>query len=235
MILLVNTIFIHSISFVFVSNGDLFTQNRTTIGEVDWVRQMIDEYDDIAKQTGAKIINFCGHDCVPWDLTTQACAKKLIEKNCNESVRHIQFFDEVREEASGGTWASVFHALGNRVSFKSKLGFDPLLKKNTQTGATKASSNIVVKNTNYLKHSKEYNAWLVPFVMASVNANCVRRSNALLDFGTQVTYEEGMVAGSFFEGFMTFVGLLMGFTMLLCPPLQYLARNTFIPPPGNEQ
>lgn len=37
-------------------------------GETDWVRQMIDLYDDAARKTGAKIISFCGHDCIPWDL-----------------------------------------------------------------------------------------------------------------------------------------------------------------------
>lgn len=29
---------------------------------------MIDRYDDLARRSGAKIVHFCGHDCVPWDL-----------------------------------------------------------------------------------------------------------------------------------------------------------------------
>jgi hypothetical protein len=37
-------------------------------GETDWVRDMIDKHDAAAKASGARIVHFCGHDCVPWDL-----------------------------------------------------------------------------------------------------------------------------------------------------------------------
>ena len=43
-------------------------------GEVDWVRSMIDRYDDVAKETGAKLLSCCGHDCIPWDLITYKLA-----------------------------------------------------------------------------------------------------------------------------------------------------------------
>ena len=46
-------------------------------GETDWVRQMIDRFDETAKRTGATIVHFCGHDCVPWDLSVLACADHL--------------------------------------------------------------------------------------------------------------------------------------------------------------
>jgi short subunit dehydrogenase-like uncharacterized protein len=39
-------------------------------GESDWVRDMIDKYDDVARSTGARIVNLAGHDCIPWDLVT---------------------------------------------------------------------------------------------------------------------------------------------------------------------
>ena len=32
-------------------------------GESDWVREMIDKYDDNAKISGARIVHMCGHDC----------------------------------------------------------------------------------------------------------------------------------------------------------------------------
>lgn len=37
-------------------------------GETDWVRGMIDQHESNAKASGARIVHFCGHDCVPWDL-----------------------------------------------------------------------------------------------------------------------------------------------------------------------
>lgn len=39
-------------------------------GELAWVRQMIEQYDAQACQTGAKILNMCGFDAIPWDLLT---------------------------------------------------------------------------------------------------------------------------------------------------------------------
>jgi short subunit dehydrogenase-like uncharacterized protein len=38
-------------------------------GETDWVREMVDQFDDAAKVSGANIVSFCGHDCIPWDLS----------------------------------------------------------------------------------------------------------------------------------------------------------------------
>ena len=32
------------------------------------MRGMIDQHDTSAKASGARIVHFCGHDCVPWDL-----------------------------------------------------------------------------------------------------------------------------------------------------------------------
>lgn len=37
-------------------------------GETDFVREMVDTYDDLARESGAFIISSCGNDCVPWDL-----------------------------------------------------------------------------------------------------------------------------------------------------------------------
>jgi len=37
-------------------------------GEVFWVRNMIEKYDEIAKESGAKLLSSCGNDCVPYDL-----------------------------------------------------------------------------------------------------------------------------------------------------------------------
>jgi short subunit dehydrogenase-like uncharacterized protein len=41
-------------------------------GEVDWVRVITDKYDALARESGARIINMCGHDCVPWELSVRS-------------------------------------------------------------------------------------------------------------------------------------------------------------------
>jgi hypothetical protein len=95
-------------------------------GESDWVREMIDKYDDVAKVSGARIVHFCGHDCVPWDLLVLELSKKIKQKQ--DSIAEVHFYDEIRSAPSGGTMDTVFHALGNRTKYKAECGFDPLLK-----------------------------------------------------------------------------------------------------------
>lgn len=95
-------------------------------GEVHWVRQMIDKYDDIANQTGAKLVSCCGCDSVPWDMCALQQAQKLKEKG--ETLDKVHFFDEMNGGASGGTLETVFESV-NAVqsgSKKNKCGFDPM-------------------------------------------------------------------------------------------------------------
>lgn len=50
---------------------------------------MIDRYDETAKLSGARIVSFCGHDCVPWDLAVLQCAELLKAKgDVLTEVRH---------------------------------------------------------------------------------------------------------------------------------------------------
>ena len=53
------------LSSSYVGNG---TDYCDITGETDWVREMIDKHDNRARETGSRIVHFCGHDCVPWDL-----------------------------------------------------------------------------------------------------------------------------------------------------------------------
>ena len=69
-------------------------------GESDWVRQMIDRFDDEARRSGARIVHFCGHDCVPWDLLTLQAAKQL--KSKGETLSSIECFDEIRGLCASG-------------------------------------------------------------------------------------------------------------------------------------
>jgi short subunit dehydrogenase-like uncharacterized protein len=73
---------------------------------------MIDKYDDVARASGARIVHFCGHDCVPWDLAVRECAKAL--KQTGEALKTVKCFDMIKAAPSGGTLETVFHSLENR-------------------------------------------------------------------------------------------------------------------------
>lgn len=70
--------------------------------------------------------------------------------------------------------------------YKSGLGFDPLLKS---LSGGKSEGKFSVKNQSLLGYSPEYQSWVGPFVMAAVMANCVRRSNAVLNYSPKLTYK----------------------------------------------
>jgi short subunit dehydrogenase-like uncharacterized protein len=46
--------------------ANLGTNYCDITGEVGWVREMIERYDDIAFKNGAKIVNCCACDSIPW-------------------------------------------------------------------------------------------------------------------------------------------------------------------------
>ncbi len=61
--------------------------------------------------------------------------------------------------------------------------------------------------------------------MAAVNANCVRRSNAILNYGDNLKYSEGTVYPSFMAGFVTLIQLMLLGAALVVPPLQWFLRK----------
>jgi short subunit dehydrogenase-like uncharacterized protein len=41
---------------------------------------MIDQFDVAARKSGSRIVHFCGHDCIPWDLSVLELSKALKKK-----------------------------------------------------------------------------------------------------------------------------------------------------------
>jgi len=37
-------------------------------GEPTWIKKVVENYHEVAKKTGARIVNSCGWDCVPSDM-----------------------------------------------------------------------------------------------------------------------------------------------------------------------
>eukprot|EP01031_Cornospumella_fuschlensis_P027154 gene27154-32800_t len=196
-------------------------------GETDWVRRMIDQFDDAAKVSGSRIVHFCGHDCVPWDLAVLECSNAL-QKN-GEQLSTVSFYDEINSGPSGGTLATVFHVLSDRTRLKAALGFDPLVK--TMSGE-KSTAKFITKTPSVLGYSSEHRCFTTPFVMAMVMANCVRRSNALLNYSPKLTYKEAAVNASFFSAFVSWMGMIVLGTALVFPPFQYLLQKFVLPEPG---
>lgn len=197
-------------------------------GETDWVRKMIDLYDNVARTTGARIVHFCGHDCVPWDLCVLELSKKMQSKN--DVLEQVSFFDYIRSDPSGGTLATIFHSLSARVLYKSTLGFDPLLKT---LQCTRSDCKLSSKNQAFLGFANKIQSWVGPFVMAPVMANCVRRSNAVLGYNpSTLKYSEAQVYPNFMAGVIFLTYMIIFGTAILFPPLRWLVQGNLLPNPG---
>ena len=44
---------------------------------------------EAAVMSGARIVHFCGHDCIPWDLCVQQLAKALSQKDKDETLTEV--------------------------------------------------------------------------------------------------------------------------------------------------
>jgi len=182
-------------------------------GETNWVRKMIESYDHIAKASGARIVHFCANDCIPWDISTVAIANSL---KSGEQLKTIKFFNELNLAPSGGTMATAKHHLAGPLGMKSTLGFDPLIKS---IDGSKSDSLTIGKNPKFLSWSSDYKAWVGPWVMADVNLNCVRRSNAIMGYHPKLEYSEFIVYPGFMAACVNLITMAATGTALFCPPI----------------
>jgi len=207
-------------------------------GESDWVREMIAKYDDVARASGARIVSKCGHDSLPWDITTLMLVKKLREKESSCELAKIEFWDDIKSSPSGGTLETAFSIMFGEKQKKAEevkaLGYDPMLK--LPAGASGPSDyQVKAKNVSFLETAnpkKGHSATRTLFFMAGVNANALKRSNALNKYGTKVTYCEGQQ----FSGIVPAVCHLAGMAALglglYIPPIRFLMRKYILPKPG---
>lgn len=197
-------------------------------GETDWVRIMIDKYDDVARESGAKIVPLCGHDCVPWDLSVLRLATEF--QKDGDMLTEVHCYDEILASASGGTMKTVFTALANRRHYKATLGFDPLLKNNQGLKSECTLKPDVQVATTY---SKEHGHMVGFFFMSMVMANCIRRSNALLEYSKKLVYYEAIVYPNVFTAINTTIGTFMLGAIIAAPPVSWLfLKLGLIPSPG---
>ena len=76
-------------------------------GEPAWMHQMIQEHDQKAKDSGARIVFSCGFDSIPFDLGVYFLQEKVKSKVGNTSTAIRGRVRTMNGEFSGGTAASM--------------------------------------------------------------------------------------------------------------------------------
>ena len=78
-------------------------------GEVQWIRKMVDTYEDKAKASGARIVHCCGFDSIPSDMGVwflQEKAAETLGAPCQDVRMRVKI---AKGEFSGGTVASMMN------------------------------------------------------------------------------------------------------------------------------
>ena len=216
-----------------VSNG---TDYVDLTGEAIFIKDMMDKYQEAAKQSGARIVNSCGFDSIPSDLGvyfTQKQAEAKFDSACD--VIHMRV-KAAKGGLSGGTIASmatIFEEVGQDKSRRKQVANPYLLNDD------KNAPNVRQSNVSKPEYDSEHKRWLAPFVMASINTRIIHRSNQLLgyEYGRDFRYDEAMWMKDGIKGKLTSYALsagLLGFaTAMMITPSRELLSKHVLPKSGS--
>ncbi|WP_372982212.1 trans-acting enoyl reductase family protein [Marinobacter sediminum] len=203
-------------------------------GEVQWIRKMVDRFEDEAKASGARIVHCCGFDSIPSDMGVwflQQQAEQTFGEPCQDVRMRVK---ALKGEFSGGTVASM-------MNIAKEAGADPKLRKElanpfsiSPAGHRSETRQPSLKGAEY---DKTFDVWLAPFVMGAINTRIVHRSNGLQNarYGKEFTYDEAMMTGRGMKGRLAAYSITGGlgafFTASAIKPTRWLVEK-FVPQPG---
>ncbi|MCP9622496.1 enoyl-ACP reductase [Nocardia otitidiscaviarum] len=168
-------------------------------GEPLFIRECIDRFGDKAAETGAKIVNSCGYDSIPSDLSVYQLYRRSVADNTGE-LTDTTLVAAFKGGVSGGTVDSgraMMEAIAadpakasimsHPYSLSPDKSLDPDVGRQTDQALARASSI-----------DPSLDGWVATFVMAAHNTKVVRRSNGLLGwpYGKNFRYREVMSVGS---------------------------------------
>ena len=180
-----------------VENG---TDYCDLTGETHFIRRMIDDHQERAEETGARIVCSCGFDSIPSDLGTLVLQDAMTDRY-GVPAHEVRFFaGESKGSMSGGTIASMLNIVdeagrdGNvRRVLLDPYALNPEGERSGPDGRDQFS----------VRFDDELGMWTGPFLMAGINTRVVRRSHALMGFpwGRSFRYSEAMSFGRGPRGF----------------------------------
>ena len=177
-----------------VANG---TDYVDLCGEPGWMHEMINEYAEEAKDSGARIVFSCGFDSIPFDLGVYFLQKEVIAQHGIPASNIRGRVRAMNGEFSGGTAASLSATM---ASLKQKPELfavlaNPFALSNGFTGPEQAPDSNAV-------FDEKLETWVAPFFMAPINTKNVHRSNALMNhmYGEDFCYNEMWIQGQGEEG-----------------------------------
>ncbi|HEX9851839.1 MAG TPA: saccharopine dehydrogenase NADP-binding domain-containing protein [Woeseiaceae bacterium] len=204
-------------------------------GEPQWMRRMIDTYQNSATASGARIVHSCGFDSIPSDFGVwflQREAQRLYGKPCQQIRMLVRV---MKGGASGGTIASLTEAMDEARADRNvaRVLVDPygLNPEGERQGPDRSDQTGVV-------YDPIAGSWTAPFVMAGINTRIVRRTNALSAYcyGKDFRYSEAVMTGSGPAGWSKAAAMTAGLGAFMLANSHQLTRSLLVrrlvPDPG---
>jgi len=203
---------------------DACVQSRThyvdITGEFQYVRKMIEAYDEKAKSANVMLVPCCGFDSVPSEMGNWYVHQVAKEMQGGPQPVMVEGFFSVAGGASGGTLASI----ANLFSTMERKDLSPV-SLNAHT-AIRPTSAPRVKGVSYNPFLARY---VGPFLMASINERVVRRSNAIS--GRSTPYVEAAY-GRWTQMVGAMVAMYAFGVIMSVPPLRGLLTKYVFPAQG---
>jgi short subunit dehydrogenase-like uncharacterized protein len=197
-------------------------------GETPWVHGLITRHHARAARDGTRVVPCCGFDSVPSDLGAWLLVQAMQAQHGERCV-DVKAAFRLRGGLNGGTLASLFNVLdaGHKRAFE-----DPFLLNPPGTSPPDRQRHADPLAPH---HDADFDAWLGPFFMGPVNTRVVRRSAALLGYGSDFHYQEylrfGRGAAAAGLAAAASAGALAGAGLLSLRPVRRLAAR-LAPAPG---
>ncbi len=204
-------------------------------GEVQWIRQMIERYQEQARKSGARIVHCCGFDSIPSDMGVHFLQQQSMA-SYGEACRTVSMrVKAARGEFSGGTVASLMNVAREAAA-------SPSLRKELANPFSLCppgyKSSRRQPNVKSAEYDEDFRVWLAPFVMAAINTRIVHRTNALRDdaYGRDFAYDEAMMTGRGLKGRMAAYGITAAMGGFLVAsairPSRWVLEQFVVPKPG---
>jgi short subunit dehydrogenase-like uncharacterized protein len=203
-------------------------------GEAHWMQRMIDQHQETAAASNARIVFTCGFDCIPSDLGAHFMQREMQRLHgvaCSKIQYRVVGFSG---GASGGTIASMLSMMDEAKKDPSVMAAmrDPyaLNPNGERTGPDKQEPLGTWMDDHF-------DQWVAPFVMGAINTKVVRRTNALLDYayGRDFRYDEGVLCGGGPAGWIkagaTAAGSVAAMGAMAIGPIRRFAAGR-LPAPG---
>lgn len=172
-----------------VANGTGYTD---LCGEPAWMHQMINKYEEKAKETGANIVFSCGFDSVPFDLGVHYLQQHA-KTQTGDVIQYVKGrVRKMQGTFSGGTAASLKATMV--AAHKDKSIMAALINPHSLADMENSQKQ---PDGNKPYYDEALGTWVAPFIMAAINTKNVHRTNYLANYsyGKTFQYDEMLMTG----------------------------------------